>query len=277
MLTNDRPSPIFKILLIVRPSKLVNLLKLELSHAGYELEVVHDGISGLLGCEQFKPQLVILDWHISIFSAADLCYRLRTNFSSVSVFVLDTGEKTSDRCLDVGLHRLGENSSEESVSKIKHHYGLKDLAQANTCVAALEAGADDCISFPFVMKEFLARTKVQLRKYMVKNSAVLTFEDLRLNSSTREVYRGDRYIYLTTTEFALLEYLLSYPRQVLTRTQILDRVWGYDYTKDSNIIEVYVRYLRLKLEKDQSKRLIYTVRNVGYVIRESSFKVASSK
>ncbi len=226
-------SPTFKILLIARPSKLINLLKLELSHEGYEMDVVHDGMSGLVKYRQMKPQLVILDWHISIFSAADLCCRLDSPNSSI--LVLDTEQQVEDR------------------------------------VAALDAGADDCVSLPFAMNEFLARIRVQLRKYTTEKPSSLTFEDLRLDTSTREVYRGDRYIYLTTKEFALLEYLLAYPRQVLTRTQILDSVWGYEYTRDSNIIEVYVRYLRLKLEENDSKRLIYTVRSVGYVLRESSF------
>ena len=223
----------FKILLIVRSSKLINLLKLELAHEGYEIAVVYDAMSGLLTCRQMKPQLVILDWHISIFSAVDLCCRLRTDDNSI--LVLDTEKRISDR------------------------------------VAALDAGADDCISLPFALDEFLARIRVQLRKYMRSKPSCLTFEDLRLNTLTREVYRGDRYIYLTTKEFALLEYLLAYPRQVLTRTQILDSVWGYEYTRDSNIIEVYIRYLRLKLEENNRKRLIYTVRSVGYVLRESNF------
>ncbi|MEM8830951.1 MAG: response regulator transcription factor [Cyanobacteria bacterium P01_G01_bin.19] len=208
-------------------------MKLELSHEGYDLDVVHDGISGLLKYREIQPHLIILDWHISIFSAVDLCYRLRDHHNSI--LVLDTEQRTSDR------------------------------------VAALNAGADDCISIPFAMDEFVAKIKVQLRKHTFNEQSSLVFEDLRLNTLTREVYRGDRYIYLTTKEFALLEYLLTYPRQVLTRTQILDSVWGYEYTKDSNIIEVYIRYLRLKLEENNSKRLIYTVRSVGYVLRESSF------
>ena len=264
-LTNNFQSPIFKILLIVRPSKLVNLLKLELSHKGYELEVVHDVMSGLLRCSQLEPQLIILDWHISIFSAAELCCRLRSNFSPISIFVLDSGQKTDNR--------LHEKSSQELSSKIKPHRNLKDLASAKHRVAALDAGADDCISFPFVMDEFLARIRVQLRKYTVKSPSALVFEDLRLDTATREVYRRDRYIYLTTREFALLEYLVAHPRQVLTRTQILDRVWGYDYAGDSNIIEVYIRYLRLKLEQNNARRLIYTVRGVGYVVRKSSFNL----
>ena len=227
---------IFKILLIVRPSKLIDLLKLELSHEGYEIEIVHDGMSGLIKCRETKPQLVILDWSISHFTAADICYRLRSGDRKISLLVLDVQQKISDR------------------------------------VAALDAGADDCITLPFAMSEFLARIRVQLRKHQIQQPSMLMFEDLSLNNSTREVYRGDRYIYLTTKEFNLLEYLLAHPRQVLTRNQIIERVWGQDYTGDSNVIEVYVRYLRLKLEQNNLKRLIYTVRGVGYVLRETSRK-----
>ena len=223
----------FKILLIVRPNKLINLLRLELSHEGYEVEMAHDGMSGLVKYREIEPQLIILDWSIADFAVLDICYRLRSGDSQISIIVLDSGQ-ISDR------------------------------------VAALDGGADDCVAFPFAMSEFLARIRVQLRKYQIKQPSILWFEDLSLNSSTREVYRCDRYIYLTTKEFNLLEYLLMHPRQVLTRNQIIERVWGHDYMGDSNIIEVYIRYLRLKLEKNNAKRLIYTVRGVGYVLREKS-------
>jgi len=228
------PQP-YKILLIVRPDKLADLIKLELSHEGYEIDIAYDGMSGLLKCRTNKPQLVILDWSISSFSASDLCYRISSGESQTCILAITDGQRISD------------------------------------CVAALDAGAEDCVCVPFAMSEFLARIRVKVRKYKVHKPRILMFEDLRLNSSTREVYRGDHYIYLTTTEFNLLEYLMAHPRQVLTRTQIIESVWGYDYMGDSNIIEVYVRYLRLKLEKYNDKRLIYTVRSVGYALRESSF------
>lgn len=235
-LSKNISSQTYKILLIVRPGKLVDLIKLELSHEGYEIDLAYDGMSGLLKCRTSKPQLVILDWSICSFSASDLCYRISSGEESQTcILAITNGERVND------------------------------------CVAALDAGADDCVSIPFAMSEFLARIRVKARKQVVHKPKILTFEDLRLNSSTREVYRGDHYIYLTTTEFNLLEYLLAHPRQVLTRTQIIESVWGYDYMGDSNIIEVYVRYLRLKLEKHNNKRLIYTVRSVGYALRESSF------
>jgi DNA-binding response OmpR family regulator len=115
----------------------------------------------------------------------------------------------------------------------------------------------------------LARVRAHLRRTKEeKDSDLLQFEDLSLNRRTREVLRGDRTIDLTVKEFDLLEYLLSHPRQVFTRDQILEQVWGYDFIGDSNIIEVYVRYLRLKLEQNQEKRLVHTVRGVGYVLRD---------
>lgn len=236
-LNPDLPKQAFKILLIIRSDELLaNRLELELTHENYEVKVVHDVMSGLLECQQTKPELIILDWHISPLASRDLCSRLRWNNRQVAILALDINGRPSDRTM------------------------------------ALDAGADDAISTPFDMCEFLARIRVQLRKHSMQQSSILRFEDLRLDTATREVYRGDRYIYLTTKEFDLLAYLLTYPRQVLTRAQIIDRVWDYNFAGDSNIIEVYVRYLRMKLERDCSKRLIYTVRSVGYVLRESSFK-----
>ena len=114
----------------------------------------------------------------------------------------------------------------------------------------------------------MARIRANLRRNQEEDSSTLQFSDLRLDRSSREVYRSKRLIELTAKEFDLLEYLISHPRQVLTRDQILERVWGYDFMGDSNIIEVYVRYLRLKLEANQEPRLIQTVRGVGYVLRE---------
>ena len=132
----------------------------------------------------------------------------------------------------------------------------------------MDAGADDYLVKPFSIEELLARIRARLRGNSAEVAEVLEFAALRLNRTTREVYRGNRSIELTAKEFDLLEYLLSHPRQVLTRDQILERVWGYDFMGDSNIIEVYIRYLRLKLEAKQEKRLIQTVRGVGYVLRE---------
>lgn len=224
----------FKILLITAPGKLTNLLKLELSHEEYIIEVTHDRVSGLLKCGETQPQLIVIDWSIASFSACDLFKRLR--FGNNSILVLTQSDKVGDR------------------------------------VAALNAGADDCLSQPFSMTEFLAKIRAHLRRhYQNQKLSVLSFEGLNLDTLTREVYCNDIYVYLTAKEFNLLKYFMVHPRQVLTRTQIIDRIWGFDYMGSSNVIEVYVRYLRLKIERNNFKRLIHTVRGVGYVLRESSF------
>jgi DNA-binding response OmpR family regulator len=135
-------------------------------------------------------------------------------------------------------------------------------------VAGLDAGADDYVVKPFSIEELLARIRAHLRRTQETEEDLLQFEDLSLNRLTHEVYRNKRAIELTAKEFDLLEYLLSNPRQVFTKDQILENVWGYDFMGDSNIIEVYIRYLRLKLEEKGEKRLIQTVRGVGYALRE---------
>jgi DNA-binding response OmpR family regulator len=135
-------------------------------------------------------------------------------------------------------------------------------------VTGLDAGADDYLVKPFSIEELLARIRAHLRRTQELDTDLLQFEDLSLNRRTREVHRGQRSIDLTAKEFDLLQYLMSHPRQVFTREQILENIWGYDFMGDSNIIEVYVRYLRLKLEHDSEKRLIHTARGVGYSLRE---------
>jgi DNA-binding response OmpR family regulator len=228
-------SQISKILLIIHSDQLANLLKLELSHEGYVVEMTHSGISGLQRWRETQPQLIIVDWSISDLAAPDLCYRVRSSNSQIPILVFTSGQKISDR------------------------------------IAALDAGGDDCISQPFSITELLARIRAHLRRNCLKaHLSLLTFDNLKLDTLTREVHRDDVYIFLTVKEFALLKYLMTHPRQVLTKSQILERVWGYDFMGDSNVIEVYVRYLRLKLEQNNCKRLIHTVRGVGYVLRELS-------
>ncbi len=130
----------------------------------------------------------------------------------------------------------------------------------------LDAGASDCLSTPFAMEELIARVRAHLRQGP-KDAHLLQFEQLVLNRKARQVYYHNQEIELTAKEFDLLEYLMRHPNQVLTRDQILDSVWGYASFVNSNVIEVYIRYLRIKLEAQGAKQLIHTIRSVGYVLR----------
>ncbi len=221
-----------KVLVVEDEQKLAKFLELELQYEGYEVLVAHDGVSGLTNARESDPDLILLDWMLPQISGFEVCRRLRTSGSKVPIILLTAKDEISDR------------------------------------VAGLDAGADDYIVKPFSIEELLARVRAHLRRTNEEDPDELSFMDLSLNRRTREVKRGDRLIELTATEYDLMEYLISHPRQVLTREQILERVWGYDFGGDSNIIEVYVRYLRLKLESNKEKRIIQTVRGVGYVLKE---------
>lgn len=220
------------ILVVEDEAKLAKFIELELQYEGYQVSVALDGLAGLTTARESQPDLLILDWMLPGVSGLEICRRLRSTGDKVPILLLTAKDEVSDR------------------------------------VAGLDAGADDYVVKPFSVEELLARVRAHLRRNQEEDPNTLQFADLTLNHSTREVYRGDRLIELTAKEFDLLDYLLSHPRQVLTRDQILERVWGYDFMGDSNIIEVYVRYLRLKLEAHGEKRLVQTVRGVGYVLRE---------
>lgn len=220
------------ILIVEDEAKLARFIELELKYEGYRVSVASDGVAGLAAAREYYPDLVILDLMLPELSGLEVCRRLRQTGDKVPIVVLTAKDEVGDR------------------------------------VAGLDAGADDYLVKPFSIEELFARIRAHLRRTQEEETDLLEFADLELNTSTREVYRGTRLIELTAKEFDLLEYLLSHPRQVLTRDGILERVWGYDFMGDSNIIEVYIRYLRLKLEANQEKRLIQTVRGVGYVLRE---------
>ena len=147
-----------------------------------------------------------------------------------------------------------------------------DIALGNHAdqVAGLEAGADDYMVKPFAFEELLARVRaLRRRRAPIESDAPLTFADLTLSPTTRMAQRGQRNVELTAKEYDLLELFMRHPNQVLTRDQIYDRIWGYDFGGESNIIEVYIRYLRSKLEAEGESRLLHTIRGVGYALRES--------
>jgi DNA-binding response OmpR family regulator len=221
------------ILLVEDEVKLARFVELELSSEGYTVSVAHDGVTGLTLARETTLDLAILDWMLPGLTGLEICRRLRATGSSVPVILLTAKDEVSDR------------------------------------VAGLDAGADDYVLKPFSIEELLARIRAHLRRTQETDEDLLQFEDLSLNRRTRQVFRDKRAIDLTAKEFDLLQYLLCSPRQVFTRDQILEKVWGYDFMGDSNIIEVYIRYLRLKLEEKNEKRLIHTVRGVGYALRDN--------
>lgn len=220
------------ILLVEDDIKLAKFIELELGYEGYQVSVMHDGLAGLTAARGLQVDLAILDWMLPGISGIEICRRLRTTGDKVPIILLTAKDEVSDR------------------------------------VAGLDAGADDYVVKPFSIEELLARIRARLRQAQEVDADILEFADLSLNRRSRQVYRGKRLVELTAKEFDLLEYLLVHPRQVITRDRILEQVWGYDFMGDSNIIEVYIRYLRLKLEATGEQRLIQTVRSVGYVLRE---------
>jgi two-component system, OmpR family, response regulator NblR len=220
------------VLVIETDESLANQLSFDLQEAGYEAILAHDAATGLQYCRDCQPALIVLDRMLAGESGLSLCKNLRSTGMRSPVLVLMARDTVDDR------------------------------------VACLEAGADDYILKPYRSEEFLKLIRLYL-KPDIDTTEQLRFSDLVLDISTRRAICNGRMIDLTMKEFELLKFLMEHPREVLTREQILENVWGYDFMGESNVIEVYIRYLRLKIEDEGQKRLIQTVRGVGYVLRES--------
>jgi DNA-binding response OmpR family regulator len=203
---------------------------LDLKTLGY-LPVVETTFKGWSKLTNYQPVMVIVDRIFAGKSGFDLCRQLRRAGEHIPILMLVEQETVAER------------------------------------VACLEAGADDYLLKPYHKDKLLEQIKLYLRTE-TDIPEQLRFGELVLDLSTRQVIRGDRVIGLTTKEFELLKYLMSNPQQVMTREEIIENVWGYDYRGESNVIEVYIRYLRLKIESQNHKRLIQTVRGIGYVLRE---------
>jgi two-component system response regulator MprA len=200
---------------------------------GYKVELAADGAEALGALAEGSPDALVLDLMMPRVDGFEVCRRMRAAGDRTPVLVLTARDGVSDR------------------------------------VKGLDAGADDYLVKPFALDELLARLRALLRRSGASAPGqVLRFSDVTLDPVAHQVKRGNREVELTRTEFLLLELFLLHPRQVLTRSVIFERVWGYDFGPDSNSLEVYVSYLRRKLEADGEPRLLHTVRGVGYVLRE---------
>lgn len=230
-----------KILVVDDEQAVRESLRRSLRFNGYEVLTANDGLEAVETVRAENPELVILDVMMPNMDGLEVCRTLRSEGWDRPILVLTARDGVSDR------------------------------------VAGLDAGADDYLPKPFALEELLARVRSLVRRASADSIAAeapveskLSFEDLELDADTREVSRGGRAISLTRTEFALLQLLMENPRKVLSRSKILEEVWGYDFPTSGNALEVYIGYLRKKTEGEGDTRLIHTVRGVGYVLRESN-------
>lgn len=228
-----------KILIVEDEEKIARLLELELTYESYEVEKVYDGQTAFTKSQDEKWDLILLDIMIPGLSGIEVLRRIRGSDKNTRVILLTAKDSIEDK------------------------------------VAGLDLGADDYVTKPFQIEELLARIRAALRINHVSEERQsdsttnwLQFADIKCSEQTREVYREDDLIELTPREFDLLVFLIKNARIVLNREQLLNGVWGYDYFGDTNVVDVYIRYLRNKIDKPYNSPLIHTVRGVGYVLKE---------
>lgn len=229
------PTPNSYVAIVDDDSAIRSSLGRALRMENYDVELFEDGASALKSIQLRAPDAIVLDLQLPDIDGLEVCRRIRRSGDTTPILMLTARNAVNDR------------------------------------VEGLDVGADDYLVKPFDLAELLARLRALLRRHNVSDidGTVLRFEDLTLNPQTREVHRGTRLVELTKIEFDLLELFLHHPRQVLTRDQILDLVWGYNFDSGTNSLAVYIGYLRRKLEEDNKARLIQTVRGVGYALRTS--------
>ncbi|MDE2481444.1 MAG: response regulator transcription factor [bacterium] len=225
----NEPATAYKILIVEDDAAISRVLALELGHEGYEVETARDGLEGLEKALK-EPDLVILDLMLPRMDGLEVCRRVRAK-SAVPIIMLTAKDRVPDR------------------------------------VEGLDLGADDYLTKPFATAELLARVRARLREREPKSN-VIAYRDVTMDRDRHEVTRAGHAIALTAKEYALLEYLLLHRNKVHTRDELFNGVWGSDFLGDSNLIDVYIRYLRAKIDDGFDDKLIATVRGVGYTIKD---------
>jgi two-component system, OmpR family, response regulator ArlR len=220
------------ILIIEDEKQIVRFLELELQHEGYAVEAVYDGAEGLIAAQRLQPDLVLLDIMLPGMHGLEVCRRIRQT-SDMPIIMLTARDDTTDK------------------------------------VMGLDWGANDYVTKPFAIEELLARIRASLRRSVqTKSNDTLTIGELTMDLSSRTVMRGNTSIELTKKEFDLLEFMILNKGIVLTREKVLENVWGYSFTGDTKIVDVYIRYLRNKIDDSNNTKFIHTIRGVGYVLKE---------
>jgi len=221
-----------KILVVEDEKKVSSFIKRGLEEEGYEVETAADGEEGLKIATEGRFDLVVLDWMLPKLDGISLLKELRDRKLATPVLMLTAKDTVED------------------------------------IVVGLETGSDDYLTKPFAFAELLARVKALIRRSEMDRGAELCFADLRIDPVAHKVWRSEKEIDLTAKEYGLLEYFMRNPNQVLTRTMIADHVWDYTFDSFTNIIDVYVNYLRKKIDREAPVKLIHTVRGVGYILKE---------
>ena len=221
------------ILVAASEAALLTAITADLEQSGYELQTVHNPDEVFRKTREIQPALLVVEEHFAQGSGFEICKQLRLEGATFPLLVIMNTDTVEDR------------------------------------VACLLAGADDYFVKPYRSDTFVKQIHLYLQPSTASQGETLKFDNLVLDLNTRIASRGGQPISLTMKEYDLLKYLQEHPREVLTRDQILENVWGYDFLGESNVIEVYIRYLRLKIEGDGEKKLIYTVRGVGYALRDA--------
>lgn len=227
------------ILVVEDEIKITRFIKKGLEMEHYTVETAYDGKEGLEKAEINSYDLIILDIMLPKINGIEVCKKLREKKVETPIIMLTARDTVDDR------------------------------------VRGLDAGADDYLIKPFAFGELLARIRALLRREKTVKSTKLEVADLTLDPTTHEVHRGGKEIPLSSKEYRLLDYMMRRPGQVCTRTMIGEHIWGYNFTEDSNVIDVYISYLRRKIDNSFRQKLIHTVRDVGYKIQDKSQKNSS--